>query len=34
MISIFKEDLEVSQDFNRYNQIEYAMVYPKNKKTT
>lgn len=34
MISIFKKDLEVSQDFNRHHQIEYAMVYPKNKKTT
>jgi hypothetical protein len=33
LISIFKEDLEVTQDFNRYNQIEYVLVYPKNKKT-
>ncbi len=32
MISIFKEEFEVSQNFNRYNQIEYAIVYPKNRK--
>jgi len=29
MISMFEEEFEVSENFNRYNEIEYAMVYPK-----
>jgi len=28
MISIFEEQFEVQEDFNRYNDIEYAIVYP------
>jgi hypothetical protein len=29
MVSMFEEEFEVSENFNRYNEIEYAMVYPK-----
>lgn len=29
LISMFEEELEVSDNFNRYHQIEYAIVYPK-----
>jgi predicted DNA-binding transcriptional regulator AlpA len=29
MISIFEDEFEVSETFERYNQIEYAIVYPK-----
>jgi len=29
MISMFEEEFEVSENFNRYHEIEYAMVYPK-----
>lgn len=29
MISMFEEEFEVSENFNRHNEIEYAMVYPK-----
>lgn len=31
MISIFEEDFEVSENFNRHNEIEYAIVYPTNR---
>ena len=29
LISMFEEEFEVSEHFNRHNEIEYAMVYPK-----
>ena len=29
MISMFEEDFEVTEKFNRHNDIEYAVVYPK-----
>jgi len=29
MISMFEEEFEVTENFNRFNEIEYAMVYPK-----
>ena len=29
MISMFEEDFDVTEKFNRYNEIEYAVVYPK-----
>ena len=29
MISMFEEDFDVTEKFNRYNDIEYAVVYPK-----
>jgi hypothetical protein len=29
MISMFEEEFEVSENFSRFNEIEYAMVYPK-----
>lgn len=28
MISIFEEEFEVSENFNRYNEVEYAIVFP------
>lgn len=34
LISIFEDEFEVSGNFNRYNEIEYAIVYPTNKKST
>ena len=34
MISIFEDEFEASESFNRHNEIEYAIVYPSNKKTT
>lgn len=30
MISIFEEEFEVTENFNRQNEIEYAIVYPSN----
>jgi hypothetical protein len=32
MISIFEEELDVSENFCRQDQIEYAVVYPGNQK--
>jgi hypothetical protein len=32
MISIFEEEFDVSENFNRQNEIEYAIVYPANRK--
>ena len=29
MISIFEDEFEVSENFERHEQIEYALVYPK-----
>lgn len=29
MVSMFEEEFEVTEHFNRYDEIEYAMVYPK-----
>lgn len=34
LISIFEDEFEVSENFNRHNEIEYAIVYPTNKKST
>jgi hypothetical protein len=31
MISIFDNNFEVSEDYNEYNEIEYVMVFPKEK---
>lgn len=33
MISIFEEEFEVSENFNRHKEIEYAIVYPTNRET-
>jgi hypothetical protein len=29
LISMFEDEFEVSENFSRHNEIEYAMVYPK-----
>lgn len=29
MISLFENDLEISENYNRHNEVEFAMVYPK-----